>query len=236
MYPPTSPVFFTFEILKEILLYYVMFVSEQTITGGFLVAKHRRDTKSQGSYRGITSLLVSAFRVNRYWHETITSSLPLQQTMFFKPKSDPAGLSLNPIIGRIAQIVTSVQEDAALSPTWHKMLGVQASDSQVVLRGKHFSGGGYYSTIDVSFVGDMRMKVFATWIASPKFSVTWQRVKGHIAPVIALELDNCMKRGTGEVSYKFTHGVGGRQRLHCGVDTPTSSRSISWPRRDMEGH
>jgi hypothetical protein len=46
------------------------------------------------------------------------------------------------------------------------------------------------------------MRVFATWIAGPKFSVSWQRVKGHITPVVALELDNYMKRGTGEVSYK----------------------------------
>jgi hypothetical protein len=210
MAPATSLVFSTFEILEQILIYYVMFEDEQTTTTSFVHAKYWPKTKWQDLGRGITSLLVSACRVNRYWHDTIANSLPLQQTMFFTPKRVPAGLLLNPLVGRIAQAVTSVQEDDTLSPTWHKMLVVQASESQVVLQGKHFCGGGYYSTIDVFFASDVRMKVFATWIASPKFSVSCRRVEGHIAPVMALESDNCMKHGIGEVSYKSTQGVGGR--------------------------
>jgi hypothetical protein len=206
MAPATSHAFSTFENLEQILLHYAVFEDEQTTTTGFLHAKHRPETKWRHLGRGITRLLVSACRVNWYRHETITKSLSLQQIMFFKQKSVPAGLLLNPLIGRIAQTVTSVQEDDTLSPTWHKMLAVQTSESQVVLQGKHFSSGGYYSTIDVSFASDVRIRVLATWIASPRFSVSCQRVEGQIAPVMALESDNCMKR----VCHKSTHGVGGR--------------------------
>jgi hypothetical protein len=160
--------------------------------------------------RGITFLLVSGYRVNRYWHATITKSLPLQQAMFLKPKSVPAGLLLNPLIGRIARTVTSVQEDEKASQTWHKMLVVQTSESQIVLQSKHFSGGGYYSTIDVSFAGDVLMVVFATWISKSPFPISFRKWDRYETPVIVLERDNCTKRGIGEISYKATSGVGGR--------------------------
>jgi hypothetical protein len=190
-----SPVFSIFEILEQILLHCVMSKDERTIG-----AKHQQKTGLRDPGKGIAFLLVSGCRVNKWWHETITNSSPLQQAMFLKRKTVPAGLLLNPLIGRIARTVTSVQEDDKAPKTWRKMLVVQTSESEVVLQGTHFSGRGNSLTQEVTFKGDVRMNVFATWIAEPAFSISCQKVDGHKAPVMVLKQVTCMKRGDGALS------------------------------------
>jgi hypothetical protein len=203
----TSSVFSIFEILEQILLH-VVSEDEWTSTTGH--TKYQPKTKLRDSGRGITFLFVSGCRVNKYWNETITKSAPLQQAMFLQRNPSQRGLLVNPLIGRIAQIVTSPEKDDKDFKSWHKMLVVQTLKLQVALHGKHMNGGGYYTTYEVSFAGDVRMDVFATWIANPRFAVVCQKLDEHKTPVLDLEFDNCMQRGTGEVSYEATSRAGGR--------------------------
>lgn len=210
MAPTESPISFIYEILQQILLHCITPEDERNTTTSHLDARYQQTSKLRDPGSGIAFLLVSGCRVNKFWNETINTSSPLQQAMFLKPDFVSAGLRLNPLIGRVARDISSVQEDDKAQQTWHKMLVVQTSESQVALQSKYFSGGGYFTTFDVSFAGSVRMDVFATWIAGPGFSVYCQKMEGHESPVLTLEFGNCMKRGIGEVSYKSTPGAGGR--------------------------
>jgi hypothetical protein len=200
----TSPVFSIFEILEQILLH-VVSKDEWTTTTGH--AKYQPKTKLRDPGRGIAFLLVSGCRVNKYWNDVITGSAPLKQAMFLQQNPSQRGLLLNPLIGRIARIVTSPEKDDKGLESWRKMLVVQTSESQIDLHGKYFSGGGYYTAHQVTFAGGVRMDVFATWIASPKFAVVHRWAELYERHVLDLEFDNCIKRGSGEDSYK---GVSGR--------------------------
>jgi hypothetical protein len=198
----TSSVLTLTELLEQILLHCVL--SEDTwITHlGEIGAMNPPKTKLRDYGTGIAFLLISGCRVNKFWRTTIQGSPQLQEAMFFKPRSISVGLTLNPLMGRITRAVTSVQEDNKAFQTWQKMLVVHTSKSQVVLQAEEHGYGGYYSVLDVTFAGDVRMDTFVTWISKPEFALSCREVDGYKAPVMILKRDNCIKRGVGEISYK----------------------------------
>jgi hypothetical protein len=195
-------VLFLTELLEQILLHCAL--SEDTwITHlGEIGAMNPPKTKLRDYGTGIAFLLISGCRVNKFWRATIQGSPQLQEAMFFKSRSISVGLTLNPLMGRIIRAVTSVQEDDEAFQSWHKMLVVHTSKSQVVLQAEEHGYGGYYCIVNVTFAGNVCMNTFVTWISKPAFALSCREVDGYKAPVMILKTDNCIKRGIGEISYK----------------------------------